>query len=331
MPDSTKPLIIVTHALPDSWINHLRENYTLLIGPEGGSGLTEELQDALPEADALITLLVDPIDAQILARAPHLKVVSNMAVGVDNIDLQACTRRRIPVGHTPGILTAGTADLTWALLLACARNLPRAQKDAQEGRWTTWDPTGWLGMDLEGATLGIIGMGKIGTAVAQRSSGFGLKLLFANRSPRPDLENELGASQVSFSELLRESDFLSLHVPLNDGTHHLIDRQALKAMKSSAILINAARGAVVDTDALLEALDNDWIAGAGLDVTDPEPLPPDHPLYHNPRCLILPHIGSATHHTRKTMAYIAGQNAAAGLAGNQLPHCANPEVYSLDP
>ncbi len=321
------PLVLVTHQLPPAWIRELGEKTHLVIGPEGGEGLTPELESHLPQAEGLFTLLVDPITEELLDSAPHLRVVSNMAVGVDNIDVSACTERGIPVGNTPGVLTAGTADLTLALLLAVARRLPEAQADARAGRWTTWNPTGWLGTDLKDATAGILGMGKIGTAVARRLKAFGVNLIFTNRSPKPDIEDELNAEQVPFSEIIQRSDFLCLHVPLTDETHHMVDAKILRKMKSSAILINAARGQVVDTDALVTALQENWIRAAGLDVTDPEPLPPDHPLYSLENCLITPHIGSATHHTRQKMAQIACENLVAGLEGRELPHCVNPEVY----
>ncbi len=198
-----------------------------------------------------------------------------MAVGVDNIDLNACTRRGIPVGHTPGVLTESTADLTLALLLAAARRLPQAGQDARDGRWTTWSPTGWLGADLNGATLGIVGLGQIGTAVAERAAAFGLKLLHAGPAARPDSEARLGIRHVPLDELLAQSDFVSLHMPLTAETRGMIDEAALRLMKPTAILINAARGPVVDSAALYHALSEGWIAAAGLDVTDPEPLPPE--------------------------------------------------------
>ena len=246
-----------------------------------------------------------------------------MAVGVDNIDVSTCTQRCIPVGNTPGVLTEGTADLTMALLLSAARGLPQASLDAREGRWKTWSPTGWLGMDLSGATLGIAGMGKIGGAVAERAAGFGMHMLYCD----PDTYQDTLAEKCSFEEILRQSDFISLHVPLNAETRHLMSRKAFELMKPGAILVNASRGAVVDTDALYEALRDRRIAGAALDVTDPEPLPPDHPLYALPNCLIVPHIGSATWNTRRRMAELACENLLAGLQGKRLPYCVNPEVY----
>lgn len=271
------------------------------------------------------------MDEALLQEAPRLRVVSNMAVGVDNIDLAACTRRGIPVGNTPGVLTEATADLTMALLLAAARRLPESSRDAREGRWTTWSPTGWLGADLQGATLGIVGMGKIGQAVAARARGFGLRLLYADRHARPEAEESLGANRVELADLLKHSDFVSLHVPLTSETRHLVNEKTLRAMKRTALLVNTARGGVVDTAALVRALGEGWIGGAALDVTDPEPLAPNHPLYSFPNCLIVPHIGSATVGARRRMAELACENLLAGLEGRPLLHCANPEVYPSRP
>jgi lactate dehydrogenase-like 2-hydroxyacid dehydrogenase len=247
-----------------------------------------------------------------------------MAVGVDNIDVKACTLRKIPVGNTPGVLTESTADLTMALLLSIARNIHRASLDAREGRWNTWSPTGWLGTELNGSILGIIGMGKIGRAVAKRAWGFGMNILFSD----PETRNEINATQVPLAELLIKSDFVSLHAPLTSETRGMINQTTLSLMKPSSILINAARGPLVDTSALLDALQNHRIAAAALDVTDPEPLPPTHPLYRLSNCLIVPHIGSATQQTRRKMAELACENLLAGLEGERLPNCVNPEVYT---
>jgi glyoxylate reductase len=324
-----KPLILVSHTLPDDWLSSLAEHGRLLIGPETDveRGLSDELRGHLGEAEGLFSLLTVPVNEALLDQAPKLRVVSNMAVGVDNIDLAVCTRRGIPVGHTPGVLTEGTADLTMALLLAVARRLPEASRDAREGRWTAWKPTQWLGADFPGATLGIVGLGQIGTAVARRAKPFGVRLVYTSRSAKPELEEELGAVRLTFEELLGESDFVSLHVPLTAATRGLIDTAALQQMKQTAILINVARGPVVDQRALYQALSEGWIAAAGLDVTDPEPLPADDPLFSLDNCFIVPHIGSATYHTRRRMAELACQNLLAGLAGDRLPHCANPAVY----
>jgi glyoxylate reductase len=214
-----------------------------------------------------------------------------------------------------------------ALLLSSARILPEASKDARDGLWRTWSPVGWLGADLRGATLGIVGMGKIGKAVTERSKGFGLKVVYTGTKYLPDVEKTYGAQYRSLDDLLGESDFVSLHCPLTAETRGLMDLANLQKMKPSAILINTARGPIVVTDALVRALREGWIAGAGLDVTDPEPLPPDHPLYDLPNCLIVPHIGSATHGTRRRMAEMACENLLAGLEAQKLPNCVNPDVY----
>ncbi|MBC8509955.1 MAG: D-glycerate dehydrogenase [Chloroflexi bacterium] len=321
------PLTLITHTLPDRWLEKLNEICQMEVGPPDADHLAPGLEEHLPEAEGLFSLLTIAVSEELLSKAPNLKVVSNMAVGYDNIDVAACTRRGIPVGNTPGVLTEGTADLTMALLLAAARKLPEASKDAREGRWTTWSPTGWLGADLHGATLGIVGMGEIGSAVARRAHGFGVRLVYTDNIPRPEIEVQLGATKLSLETLLWESDFVSLHVPLTDETHHLIDADALQYMKKTAILINAARGPIVDNQALHRALREGWISAAALDVTDPEPLPPTDPLYALPNCLIVPHIGSATQHTRRRMAELACDNLLAGLRGERLPHCVNPEVY----
>jgi glyoxylate reductase len=330
MDNSSLPLVLVTHTLPKGWLDLLEGHCRILQGPVDAQGLSPQLEANLGEADGLFCLLTIPVTRTLLEKAPHLRVVSNMAVGVDNIDLQACTQRAIPVGNTPGVLTDGTADLAMAILLAAARKLPQANRDAREGRWKTWSPAGWLGADLTGSTLGIIGMGKIGSAVAKRASAFGLHLVYTDFSVHTWVEEELGAIRLALRDLLKLSDFVSLHVPLTRETHHLINQETLRAMKPTAILVNTSRGAVVDIEALVLALKQDWIAGAALDVTDPEPLPPEHPLFTLPNCLIVPHIGSATWNTRRKMAELACENLLAGLAGVHLPYCANPEVYEKD-
>jgi glyoxylate reductase len=324
----TMKTILLTHPLPSDWIASLAGRVNLIVGPDEKPGWAPNLLDALPRADGILSLLTARIDGALLEKTPRLRVVSNMAVGVDNIDVRACTQRGIPVGNTPGAMTDATADLTLSLLLAAARRLPEAARDAHEGRWQTWSPTGWLGADLRGATLGIIGLGKIGRAVAERARGFGFRLVYWEPVPGPENEAQTGARYVPFDELLSTSDFVTLHCPLNESTRGLIGESALRKMKPTATLVNASRGPVVDTGALVRALSENWIASAALDVTDPEPLPPEHPLYALSNCFILPHIGSATHGTRKRMAEMACGNLLAGLEGGRLPNCVNPQVYS---
>jgi len=327
MKTTSLPLVLLTHTLPEDWLASLKGYVRAVVGPLDATCLAPELEARLAEAEGLFCLLTILVRKELLDRMPRLRVVSNMAVGVDNVDVAACTARGIPVGNTPGVLTDATADLTMSLLLAAARRLPEASRDAREGCWKTWSPAGWLGADLRGATLGIVGLGKIGRAVAERARGFGLRIVYTDTSPRQDVEAELGATFLSFDELIRQSDFISLHCPLTPETRGLINETVLREMKPTAILVNAARGPVVDTAALTRALAEGRIAAAALDVTDPEPLTSDHPLYSLPNCLIVPHIGSATRGTRRRMAEMACENLLAGLEGRRLPYCVNPEVY----
>ncbi|MFN2304366.1 MAG: 2-hydroxyacid dehydrogenase [Anaerolineales bacterium] len=269
--------------------------------------------------DGLVCLLTDPIDEQLIEHAKNLRVISQVAVGVDNIDLQAAAARGIPVGHTPDLLTDATADLTFALILAAARRLGEAIDYAREGHWQTWGLTTLLGEEVCGATLGIIGMGRIGQAVVKRASGFDMAVLYHNPKPEPDLEQELGAKFTTLPDLLRQTDILSLHVPLTPETTGMIGRAQFKLMQPHAILVNTSRGGVVDTPALVFALKNGQIAYAALDVTDPEPLPPTHALYSLPNVIVLPHIGSATRQARSAMSLLAVDNLIAGLQGEPLP------------
>jgi lactate dehydrogenase-like 2-hydroxyacid dehydrogenase len=327
MSNQPLPIVLVSHALPNGWLQLLENRCELIIGPPEGDQLVDELAAKLPLADGLFTLLTIKIDDNLLSKAPNLKVISNMAVGFDNINVEACTKRGIPVGNTPGVLTDGTADLTMAILLAAARRLFEASQDARKGRWKTWSPTGWLGRDLSGARLGIVGLGKIGTAVARRAKGFGMEILFSDPHSNQDLVNQTGARRMELPDLLQESDIVTLHVPLTTHTRHLIDKNALQLMKPTSLLINTSRGPIVDQDALTQALKNGTIGGAALDVTDPEPLPAENELYTLKNCLIVPHIGSATWNTRRRMAERACVNLLAGLEGKQLPYCVNPEIY----
>ncbi len=269
--------------------------------------------------DGLICLLTDPIDAQLIKQAQNLKVISQVAVGVDNIDLTAAREKGIPVGHTPDLLTDATADLAFTLIMTAARRLSEAIDYAREGKWKTWELTTLLGAAVHGATLGIIGMGRIGQAVAKRASGFDMRILYHSRTPVREAENKYNAHYKNLKALLVQSDIVSLHVPLTTETEGLIDAEALTRMKPDAILVNTARGAVVDTDALVQALQTHQIGYAALDVTDPEPLPADHILYSLPNAIIVPHIGSATRTARNDIALLAVENLKAGLLGLPLP------------
>jgi glyoxylate reductase len=279
----------------------------------------EVLMEKTRTIDGLVCLLTDPIDKQLIDQAKSLKVISQVAVGVDNIDLDAATARNIPVGHTPDLLTDATADLAFALILAAARRLGEAIDYAREGHWQTWGLTTLLGEDVHSATLGIIGMGRIGKAVAKRARGFNMDIFYFSRSRVPKVESELGVTHVSLPELLEKSDIISLHVPLNEETEGLIGAPQFKMMKQHAILVNTARGAVIDTDALMAALKSGQIGYAALDVTDPEPLPHTHELYRLPNAIIVPHIGSATRAARNNIALLAVDNLIAGLKGMPLP------------
>jgi lactate dehydrogenase-like 2-hydroxyacid dehydrogenase len=287
----------------------------------------ETIKEKIRDRQGLLCLLTDRIDEELIAAAPELKVISQCAVGYDNIEVPAATRRGIPVGNTPGVLTDATADFAFTLLMAAARRIVEAQDYVRAGRWTTWGLTLLLGQDVQGATLGLVGFGRIGQAVARRARGFDMRLLYHDVARQPEAEVELGAHFVSLDELLRQSDYVSLHVNLTEETRGLIDSAALAQMKPTAILINTSRGPVVDTDALFVALRDKQIAYAALDVTDPEPLPADHPLLALPNLIVAPHIASATVSSRDLMASRAVDNLVAGLRGESLPYCVNPEVY----
>jgi glyoxylate reductase len=298
---------LVTRGLPGAELDRLRELHDVELWsgelPPERAWLLEHVRGV----EGLLCLLTDRIDAEVIAAATELRVISNFAVGCDNIDLAAAAARGIPVGCTPDVLTDATADLTMALMLAVARHLPSAERDARAGRWRTWEPSGWLGLELRGATLAIVGAGRIGRAVAERARAFGMDVRLVGRG------SDLTAA-------LAGADIVSLHAPLTDATHHLIDETALGAMRPSAILINTSRGGLVDQIALGKALAAGAIAGAGLDVTDPEPLPVADPLMRAPNLIVLPHIGSATHAARGAMTRRAVENLIAGLEGNALPY-----------
>ena len=284
-----------------------------------------DLLGAVADLEGLYCFLTDRIDSELLERAPSLEAISQMAVGVDNIDVGAASARRIPVGHTPDVLTDTTADLAVALLLAVLRRIPEAAAHVAGGEWGEWRSDLLLGADLHHTTAGIVGMGRIGRTVAQRLAGFECEILYCGRRRQP-LE-PAGAVFVPLDELLARSDHVIVTAALNPTNYHLIDGAALSKMKSSATLVNVARGALVDNLALAEALRSGVIAAAALDVTEPEPIPTDHPLLGLPNCLIVPHIGSATGRTRQAMADLATDNLLAGLAGRPMPACVNPEVY----
>jgi glyoxylate reductase len=325
----TRRRVLVTRVVPDAGLDPIRQACEVDLWTDELPPPRDELLRRVAGVDGLLALLTDRVDDELLdAAGPQLKVVSNFAVGFDNIDVQALTRRRIPGGNTPGVLTETTADLAFALLMAAARRIPESVDYVRAGRWRTWGPMLLMGVDIHGGTLGIVGFGRIGREMARRARGFGMEILYHDVHPAsPEDEAQLGARRVDMAELLERSDFVTLHVNLTDETHHLIDAEALRAMKSTAVLVNTSRGPVVDPVALEAALRGGEIFAAGLDVTEPEPLPADHPLVGLPNCVVVPHIASASRVTRDRMAAMAAANLLAGVRGERLPTPINPEVY----
>jgi glyoxylate reductase len=321
------PTIAVTRIIPEVGLQLLRAAGNVRVWSEAQPPTPAELADLLHGCDGALTMITDAITPALLDREPQLRVISTYAVGYDNIDVPAATARGVAICNTPGVLTEATADAAFALLMAMARRIPEGIGYVRAGEWRFWQPLVLLGHDINGATLGIVGFGRIGQAVARRARGFNMRILYHSRTRRPEAEEEFGATYMPFDDLLRESDFISLHTPLSTETRHLIGEREFGLMKREAILVNAARGGVVDTDAVVAALRAGRIAGAALDVTDPEPLPADHPLLGAPGAIVVPHIGSASARTRAAMADMAVDNLLAALAGERMPHVANPEVY----
>ncbi len=321
-----RPKVFISRTIPAEPLARIEAECEVTMWPHDTPPSVAELHAAVANVDGLMSMLTERIDAALLDAAPNLKVISQFAVGIDNINVAAATARQLPVGNTPGVLTEATADQAFALLLAAARRLVEGVEYVRNDDWQTWYPLQLLGSTVSGATLGIIGLGRIGHAMAQRAKGFGMRILYHGGSNQ-DFAADVGAEQVSLDTLLSESDFVSLHCPLTPQTKHIINAAALSRMKPSAILINTARGGVVDSAALLHALQTHQIRYAALDVTDPEPIAADHPLVHLPNCIVVPHLGSATWQTRTAMGMLAADNLLAGLRGERLPNCVNPEVY----
>ena len=319
MPD--RPRVLVTRRIPDAGLSAVRGVADVDLWDEELPPPRDVLLDRVRGVDGLLSLLTDRVDGALLdAAGPRLRVVSNYAVGYDNIDVAACRARGVAVGNTPGVLTETTADLAFALLMAVARRLPEGYDFVRRDRWQTWGPLLLLGKDIHGATLGLVGFGRIGREMARRAKGFGMRTLYFSRTQAPpDIEAELDATFSPFQELLARSDFVSLHTALNEDTHHLIDARALARMQNGAILINTSRGGVVDQAALADALRSGHLFGAGLDVTDPEPMRADDPLLALPNCLVVPHVASASERSRDRMAAKAAANLIAGLRGEPLP------------
>jgi glyoxylate reductase len=324
-----RPRVFVSRLIPEDGLRPIREATDARIWEEDLPPPRSALLDAVAGCHGVVTLLTDRVDDEFLdAAGPQIKVVSNYAVGFDNVDVPACTARGVAVGNTPGVLTETTADLAFALLMAAARRIPEGDRYVRMGRWKTWGPLLLLGLDVHGSTIGIVGFGRIGQAVARRAMGFGMTVLYHDvHRVDPAVEREFGATFLPLEELLARADFVSLHVNLTPQTKGLIDAEKLSWMKPSAVLVNTSRGPVVDGRALADALRDGGIFAAALDVTDPEPIPTDDPLLSLDNCLVVPHLASASRATRSTMAEMAAANLLAGVRGVRIPTPVNPEVY----
>lgn len=330
-----KPKVYITRKIPQKAIDMIAEYYDIIgIWEEYYPPPYEVILEKVKEVDALVPLLTDKIDKKVMDNAPNLRIIAQYAVGYDNIDVEYATKKGIYVTNTPGVLTEAVADLTWGLILAVARRIVEADHYVRSGEWystkTGWHPMMMLGIEVNGKTLGILGMGRIGRAVARRAKGFNMRVIYYSRHRLPeDVEKELGAEYVDFETLLKESDILSIHVPLTPETRYMISEKELKMMKKGAILINTARGAVVDTKALVKALEEGWIAGAGLDVFEQEPLPPENPLTKFKNVVLAPHMGSATIETRTNMGVLVAKNLIAFYKGEVPPTLVNKEVVKI--
>lgn len=327
-----RPRVYITREIPERGLKRIIERFDVEIWPKYDPPPKHVIIEKARGADALVTLLTDRIDAEVFDAAPKLKIIAQMAVGYDNIDVEEATKRGIYVTNTPGVLTETTADLSWALLMAIARRIVEADKYVREGKWkVAWHPMMLLGRDVYGATLGIIGAGRIGSAIARRARGFNMKILYYDIIRRPELEKELGAEYVDLDTLLKESDFITIHVPLTKETYRMINAERLKLVKKTTYIINTSRGAVIDEKALYEALREGRIAGAALDVFEQEPVSMDNPLLKLDNVVLTPHIGSASHETRSKMAEMVAENLLAFFEGRAPPNLVNPEVMKIRP
>jgi glyoxylate reductase len=319
--------IFVTRKIPTPGLDLLRKEFTITINPYDRVLSKEELIKSIKGNDGLLCLLTDPIDRDVIFSEPKLKMIANYAVGYDNIDISAATERRIPVSNTPGVLTETTAELAWALLFSVARRTVEGDAFTRTGKFKGWAPLLMLGQDITNKTLGVIGTGRIGTAFALKSKGFHMTVLYSDEHKNEHIEHDLGAKKVPLPELLQQSDFVSIHVPLTKTTHHLIGEKELRMMKKTAVLINTARGPIIDEHALIKALQEHWIFGAGLDVYEHEPeIPKELKTLYN--IVLQPHTGSATIETRTKMALMVAENLIAGLNGKTPPNCINLEVFN---
>ena len=326
----SKPKVVVTCEPPGPALSRVFEQCNAWMWEQNRPLPRDLLLEKVAEAEGLHTIYVDEVNRELLDAAPKLRVVSTYAVGVNNIDLEACTARGIPVGYAPGAVTESTADFAIALMLAGSRRLYEGARFVREGKWREWSPTLMIGNDISGKTLGIVGLGRIGEAIARKARYFDMPILYHSRSPKPEAEARVGAAYRSLDALLAEADIVVLSLAPSPESHHLIDEAALAKMKPSAYIVNVARGTVIDSSALYRALSSGRIRGAALDVTDPEPILPDDPLLTLDNCLIVPHVGTATWETRAAMTEVTITNLLNGLAGKPMLHCANPEVYSAE-
>lgn len=319
--------IFVTRNIPKKGLQLLKKHHNISVNPENRPLTKEEIICGMKGKQGLLCLLTDTIDEEIIQSNPALKMIANCAVGYNNINVDMATQQGILVSNTPGVLTDTTAELAWSLIFAVARRIPESDRFTRDGRFIGWDPMLLLGQDLTNKTLGIIGAGRIGTAVALKSQGFQMNVLYMDTKKNKILEQKLDAQKVTLTDLLQQSDVISIHVPLTDETHHLIGEKQLEMMKETSILINSSRGPVIDEQALIKALQKKWIFGAGLDVYEKEPQV-SKALYSLDNVVLLPHIGSATTETRTKMAVMAAENLIQGLNGKRPPNCINPEVLS---
>ena len=321
-----KPKVFVSRIIPDQGLSLITQLCDATVWQQELPPPRDVLLRETHDCDGLVSLLTDTIDPEFMDACPKLRVVSNMAVGFDNIDVPAATERGILAGNTPGVLTETTADFAFALLMAAARRIPEGVEYVRQGHWKTWGPMLLMGADVHHATLGLVGLGRIGTEMAKRARGFDMRVVYYDVFRREDLEEAHNIEFLPLDDMLAAADFVSIHTPLTSETHHLMNRERFQKMKAGAILINTSRGPVVETAALQEALESGHLAGAALDVTEPEPLPAEHPLVHTPNCIVVPHIASASAATRGKMAEIAARNLLAGLHGEPLPNGLNNDA-----
>lgn len=324
----SKPYVFITMRVPDEVVQRLSNHAQVGMWEADTPCPREKLLEEAAKANGLFTMLVDKIDQELLTQAKSLKIVANMAVGYDNIDIDTAKKLGIMVTNTPDVLTEATADLTFALLMATARRLIEASQVLYEGKWTSWSPFFMAGQDIYGKKLGIVGMGRIGEAVARRAKGFDMDIYYYNRRPKPEAEQRLGAKYLPFDQLLEIADFVVCLTPLTRETYRLFGRPQFERMKKSAIFINASRGQVVDEEALYQALKEKQIWAAGLDVFEKEPIPTDHPLLTLPNVVALPHIGSASVATRTTMAHLAAENIILALKGEKPKTLVDPAMWN---